>query len=349
MSSSISSFALYRLPEEKEPILIEQNLGKTSTFESLAELNKKSGFIFAPFNPTKQSPILLIRADKIKKGWGAVEELSKDFCKIVKPKANDTVSVDVIEPHSYIEAFGKFLKALEMGKFEKLVLSRKACYPLPKKFSPISAFKKACEKYPNMMVSLCYSEEAGLWLGSTPEILLEGDKSQWHTVALAGTMAKTGQIHWSEKNKKEQEIVSNYIQDIIGKYGSEIEVKGPYTSEAGHLVHLKTDIVFNLKDQTSIGDILEQLHPTPAICGMPKAQAKDFILRNEGYDRSYYSGIIGPISYEDKTRLFVNLRCSQITDNEMILYAGGGLLPSSEFESEWEETQIKMNTMRNIY
>ena len=102
------------------------------------------------------------------------------------------------------------------------------------------------------------------------------------------------------------------------------------------------------KDTAHLGDILQELHPTPAVCGLPKEEAYHFILNNEGYNRAYYTGIIGWLDPQGETTLYVNLRCMNITDKTATFYAGGGILPSSTVETEWEETQQKMNTMRNI-
>ena len=86
----------------------------------------------------------------------------------------------------------------------------------------------------------------------------------------------------------------------------------PYTARAGQLVHLKTDFYFLLKNTDNIGNLLQELHPTPAVCGLPKEDAFRFILENEGYDRSYYSGFIGWLDTEGHTDLYVNLRCMEI-------------------------------------
>ena len=181
--------------------------------------------------------------------------------------------------------------------------------------------------------------------------IVSGSGTEWHTVALAGTMQMDGEnmpTEWDRKNKEEQEFVSEYIRKTVKKFGSKLKEKGPYTARAGQLVHLKTDFHFTLKDTLHLGDILQELHPTPAVCGLPKEEAYRFILNSEGYDRSYYSGIIGWLSPKGETTLYVNLRCMQTREDKALLYAGGGILPTSEAEPEWEETQHKMDTMRNI-
>ena len=154
--------------------------------------------------------------------------------------------------------------------------------------------------------------------------------------------------NWDKKNQEEQGYVADYIRRIAKKFGNKMTEKGPYTARAGQLVHLKTDFYFLLKNTDHIGDLLQELHPTPAVCGLPKEEAFRFILNNEGYDRSYYSGFTGWLDTEGHTDIYVNLRCMEIKPGEAILYAGGGILASSEVESEWVETGDKMNTMRSI-
>ena len=103
-----------------------------------------------------------------------------------------------------------------------------------------------------------------------------------------------------------------------------------------------------LKPQVNLGNVIADLHPTPAVCGMPKALAQDFILREEHLYRAYYSGFTGPLNVWKTTHFFVSLRCMQLLDNRCILYAGGGLLTASNEQSEWNETELKLNTMLNV-
>lgn len=154
--------------------------------------------------------------------------------------------------------------------------------------------------------------------------------------------------HWDRKNQEEQGYVAGYVRRIAKKFGQKLTEKGPYTARAGQLVHLKTDFYFLLKNADNLGSLLQELHPTPAVCGLPKKEAFRFILDNEGYDRSYYSGFIGWLDPEGHTDLYVNLRCMELEANKAILYAGGGILASSEVESEWEETGEKLKTMKKI-
>ena len=93
---------------------------------------------------------------------------------------------------------------------------------------------------------------------------------------------------------------------------------------AANLYHLRTDIAFRLHDTGRLGDVLDALYPTPAVCGIPKDEARRFILQHEHQSRKYYSGFVGPISPKGKTHLYVSLRCMNILDDGSCeLYAGG--------------------------
>jgi len=97
-----------------------------------------------------------------------------------------------------------------------------------------------------------------------------------------------------------------------------------------------------------VGDLLQELHPTPAVCGLPKREAFGFIVRHEHTPRQYYSGFMGPLEMNAGTHLYVSLRCMQMTETKYRLYAGGGLLKESRMESEWQETEAKMQPMRQL-
>ena len=365
LTRSKASFALYRQPWTDEPILVLQESREAHILNDLTGLNGKQGFLIAPFKQTEQHPIVLIRPDHRVCEWEAISETLDQFAKahpeeipaspneLPLVSANQAFQPDLSEKdkETYEEAFKRFIGPLQQNTFQKLVLSRCIHQDLPEDFSPLSAFVNACNNYPRMMISLCHTPETGTWLGSTPEIILSGHDTQWHTVSLAGTMPMQGDVmptEWSEKNQREQAFVSDYIRKTVKQFGSKITEKGPYTARAGELVHLKTDFNFQLKDASNLGNILKELHPTPAVCGLPKQEAYTFIEENEGFDRNYYAGIIGWLDPQEDTSLYVNLRCMKIKGKKSIFYAGGGILPSSTLETEWEETQQKLKTMLKI-
>lgn len=348
MMQSGYCFALYRLPWTDECLFVLQKDGDAETLGSIHELNDKRGFVVAPFRLSESHPLLLIRPDELVCGWEDI----RNVLNALPAKESASFQAEVsMELGNYPEVFERFIEPLRANKFRKLVLSRTENHLLSDDFSAISTFIKACNNYPRMMIYLCHTPSLGTWMGSTPEILLSGSGKEWHTVALAGTMPMQGDTMpetWTQKNREEQAMVADYVRLIVNKFGGKKEEKGPYTARAGQLVHLKTDFYFQLKTTSHLGDLLNELHPTPAVCGLPKKEAYEFISLHENHDRKYYSGFIGWLDPDGQTDLYVNLRCMEIHGKVATLYAGGGILPSSEVTQEWEETREKMKTMKNI-
>ena len=387
----MKSFAIYRLPYQKECTLMIQHEGEPLKLKSYTELNGKRGFVMAPFAVSPDQPILLIEADEVRSvdisrsvergmdSWSEEcgvrsengTEIQDSYTKSLIPEIISHSTLHT--PHSsnlssrqrYHIDFSNFHSNLLNGEFQKIVLSRCVQEPRREEQLPMTLFQTACELYPRMFISLVYTPQSGMWLMATPEILLEGGGNDWHTIALAGTMklegeslsfdsppvkgeARLSDIAWTTKNIQEQRYVATYLMECLEHFSSQITEEGPYTARAANLVHLRSDFNFVLEDTRRIGELIRALHPTPAVCGLPKQPTFDFIRRNESQSRRYYSGFSGPFNPEVDTHLFVSLRCMQILDDCYCLYAGGGLLRDSEEDQEWEETEAKLETMRSL-
>jgi isochorismate synthase len=175
-------------------------------------------------------------------------------------------------------------------------------------------------------------------------------------MSLAGTQKLQGtkEIVWEKKEIEEQQFVTDFILNNLKDLVSEVSVSSPYTIQAGTLTHIKTDIEGVINESSSLKEVVSVLHPTPAVCGLPKETAKDFIIQNEGYEREYYTGFLGELNKEGfnkgeiKSDLYVNLRCMQIKDNQAHLYVGCGITKDSIPEKEWNESVNKSVTMKKI-
>ncbi len=336
----MSSFALFRLPYQQQVTLVMQTSGEPLEVTSCMELSGKTGFVVAPFALSDERPILVIRPDVVTHEipWDQLQVMPHD----VSPSANRDPRMD------YHIDFSNFHAHLENHDFVKLVLSRSIFIPADSTVSPITLYQRACASYPRMMIMLVSTSRSGMWLVATPEILLSRGEEDWQTVALAGTMPFSEEVLWSDKNIQEQRYVATYIIEQLEQFTSDFKETGPRTIRAGHLAHLRSDFQFQLNNSQGIGELIQALHPTPAVCGLPKQDAFRFIQCNEHHDRSYYSGFMGPLQVNGKTNLFVTLRCMELFANGYQLYAGGGILKDSQEEQEWQETEIKLDTMRNI-
>ena len=349
----MSAYAIYRLPHEDCATLVQQTEGEPAEFLSCTELNGKHGFVVAPFEVTAQQPILLIRPDKVE---SRKVESGKRKEKCLSAESNLLPPSSFLLPRSYQVDFANYHAQLEAGVFRKIVLARCAEEVSEEAIDPMELFSRACELYPRMFISLVSTSKSGVWLIATPEILLEGKAHDWHTVALAGTMKLEGdslmgegeKVTWATKDIQEQRIVTTYIAECLEQFTGDFHEEGPRTVRAANLVHLRSDFSFKLPDGQHLGDLLHALHPTPAVCGLPKRETFKFIIQNEHTPRRYYSGFMGMLDPDGGTHLYVSLRCMNIEGNRYHLYAGGGLLTDSTVSQEWLETEAKLETMRRV-
>ncbi len=300
----------------------------------------KPGFVFAPFSGGET---VVIPAD-------GSEVIAACF------EPDVTASAEAPQPEIDAEAKEDFevlvalsIAAIKQGKFEKLVCSRTEKVTV-EGLDVVTVFTKMLAAYPNAFRYCFYHTITGLWMGATPEQLLKGEGTTIQTVALAGTQLykEEREAVWADKEKQEQLFVTDYIVDELKPYVANVDITAPYTFRAGNIVHIKTDIKAQLKASASIKDVVDALHPTPAVCGLPKAEAMQFLIQHEGYDREYYSGFLGEVNMEGKTDLFVNLRCMKVEDNTAQLFIGCGITKDSDPEEEFIETVNKSMTMRKV-
>lgn len=336
------SFVFYRLPHATRYAVVRQHEGRPREFMNYEQLAGRQGFVVAPFSISADCPLVLI------------EGLTQQYA---LPAAESSAS-SVERPTASVDEsswpFSLFHEQLTEGRFRKIVLSRTVELPLPQDFDAEALFFRACALYPRVMVALVSTPQTGRWLTATPEVLLEATHGHYHTMALAGTQNMgTGDwdehgVTWDEKNMMEQRYVATYIEQCLKPFADDIDEQGPYTQRAGHLAHLRSDFHFRLADPGGLGKLVATLHPTPAVCGLPKEAARDFIIAHEPHQRRYYSGFLGPLDVSGETHLYVTLRCMELAGNALRLYAGGGLLRDSQQKKEWEETEAKLDTMRRL-
>ncbi len=306
----------------------------------------EKGFVIAPFDGKQ---VLLIPERE-----SELIEIEFTPNPIINRAKFDTF-IDELAKNNFENLVQKAIDAIENGSFNKVVLSREEVIDLPN-FDLVSLFEKLVNSYSTAFTYCWFHPEIGLWMGATPERLLKANGNEFHTVALAGTQLYRNNetVIWRNKEQVEQQFVTDYILETIKNVTSEVKISLPYTLKAGSLLHLKTDIKGIINENASLTQLVLLLHPTPAVCGLPKSSAKDFIIKNEGYKRSFYAGFLGEINKNknSETDLFVNLRCMKITSKldkiKAHLYIGCGITKDSNPQKEWQETANKAMTMKNI-
>ncbi len=359
--------ALWRLPNSK---IVHCLIDFTEKIEpqplQIDEFSEKKGFLFSPFENEGLRKNFFLNADFYSNSAQMLtpESIPLDFDNKPAKTSNLTpTQVQVVLPNTdfektqHLHLVEKAVEAIKEKDFQKVVLSRKMKVVFSKALQISRVFQNLCVLYPSAFVSVVYVPSCNIWIGASPEILVSVDKNNiFHTMALAGTQkypegANLTEITWTQKEIEEQALVSRYIINAFKKIRlREFEEEGPKTIRAGNLVHLRTDFWVNLNEvnyphlwQVMLG----LLHPTSAVCGMPKEESLAFIRAYEGYDRAFYSGFLGQVNIENETHIFVNLRCMQVLHSlkEAYLYAGGGITANSVPEKEWNETNFKMETI----
>lgn len=263
------------------------------------------------------------------------------------------------------------INTMHSSGLEKVVLSHPWIQKIDHEVDIKKMFSMLLRKHPSAMVYVWYHPHFGLWLGASPESLLNIESSRFSTMSLAGTIKNQNDVlpKWSKKEIEEQNIVTEYIKNQLTPLTSLINVHPTKNVKAGQLWHLQTKIIGVLDSNYSHSDLIKALHPTPAVCGFPRELAKAYIKDNEGYDRRFYTGFLGEVNMNafkrrnqnkrniennaynssiNTTRLFVNLRCMEITDSHITIFVGAGITKQSEPDKEWIEICNKAETMSSI-
>ena len=313
--------AIFRLPFEEKFILIHHHEAARNV---------------ASFFPFTNGKTIHLQAENLEVCTS--EELKSSFFEVGNFPEN-TVELNIPLHEEYLQKLEKAIEIIKQNNLPKLVISR----PIAKEISSINleeTYQLLCKKYPNTLCYLLISDEE-IWIGATPEILGKFNKKthEFFTMSLAGTLPVDEE--WSEKEIEEQKPVTHYISEILKKYVtlSEVEESETYNHISGNIKHLRTDFTAKIEDNR-LEELIEELHPTPAVCGIPKEFCKEKIIEIEQYNREFYAGYI-KIETEEEIYYFVNLRCAKIYKNQVIAFAGGGITALSSPEKEWRETELK--------
>ena len=202
------------------------------------------------------------------------------------------------------------------------------------------------------------SASARRWLvGATPELLVSkrGDEVLSHP--LAGSARRDGDpqrdrqsgeaLLASDKDRREHRVVAETILDALAPLCAELSApEGMTLSQTASMWHLGTRIRGRLRDRdTPVAELLARLHPTPAVCGLPRERAAQVIADLEGYDRGFYAGAVGWMDAGGDGDWYVSLRCAEVSETGLRLFAGAGIVPGSDPAAETDETSAKFQAI----
>lgn len=327
-------FVVYQNPNDN----VLQGVFQADASLKTADDLKTPGFLFAPFEEDGDK-ILLI---------GEYQKEVIPHIEVQKREKEVTFS-DEGKPF-HIKLVRNAIKGIKEENLKKVVVSR--CIDVATEQPPLLIFRALLIKYPLAFRYWWYHPKVGMWFGATPERLLQYQDGAVFTTSLAGTLPVLNKEKpsWTSKEREEQQMVTDYIvQNLKGKL-TNLNITGPDTIKAGKLWHLRSVVGGNLNSFNDLGTVVKSLHPTPAVCGLPRKDAMEYILKHEGYPRQYYTGYLGPVHLDKKEHinLFVNLRCFKYSSGTAQVFVGGGITANSNPEKEWLETQYKSGTILEV-
>lgn len=244
---------------------------------------------------------------------------------------------------------------INAGELSKVVLAREVCLRAPRSIPCGPLLENLRAAYPQAFL-FAFSRGDSCFLGATPERLVRVARGTLSTVALAGTCARgqheqqdaeLGQgLMDSAKDRHEHALVVRTLREALQPYCAMLEIPAqPQLHRLAHVQHLLTPVLGRLRPQVDLLQLVDALHPTPAVGGLPRAKALGYIREHEQLDRGWYAAPVGWLNAEGDGEFAVALRSALIRGNQAHLFAGCGIVGESDPASEYQETCLKLRTI----
>ncbi|MEZ4300982.1 MAG: isochorismate synthase [Polyangiaceae bacterium] len=270
------------------------------------------------------------------------------------PASSPATFADGDEP-AWIALVEKALADIDRRAFEKVVLCRTRAVAFAREPDLLRALALLEDRHP-ACARFLFEHGRAAFLGATPERLIALRGHRAVTEALAGTLprrpgddaaAGRARLLASDKDRAEHAFVVEAIRAALAPFAAELSIPdAPLTRTLPHLHHLATPVVATLRERTHVLDLVHRLHPTPALCGTPRAEARSFIRAAEPAPRGWYGGGVGWFDAAGDGSFAVAIRSALTTSRGAFIYAGAGIVPGSDPAVEYIETTAKERTMR---
>lgn len=261
-----------------------------------------------------------------------------------------------LSPAEWQLRVAKAIEEIEKTELEKVVLARDLIVNSHRPIDVRKILRNLGSEYPSTWIFAV----DGL-VGATPELLLRLSRGMVTSRVLAGTISKTGDdekdlalaasLARSSKDLEEHEYAVRSVADALDPFCTSTNVpESPFVLHLANVMHLATDVTGALiesKKNVDAFTILEKLHPSAAVCGTPTDLAAKVIKNIEGMSRGRYAGPVGWLDARGDGELGIALRCGQIKENEIQIYAGCGIVAGSNPEKELTESNAKFAPMRS--
>lgn len=233
------------------------------------------------------------------------------------------------------------------GRVEKVVAARRLSIsldPVPDLVTLLARLRRVSPS----TTRFAFRVGDAAFLGATPERLLARHGLELETEALAGSIrpgsaSAASRLLASGKDHHEHELVVRDLLRVLTPLCRSLEYSGhPKIQALRHVLHLRTPVHGELRQPHHVLELVERLHPTPAVGGVPRAAALEWIARNEPRPRGWYAGPVGWFDGRGDGVFAPALRCAVTRGRHWRLFAGAGIVAGSDADLEWDETGIKL-------
>jgi len=255
---------------------------------------------------------------------------------------------------AWVDRVARAREAATTGALDKVVLAR-ATVRTDGAFDSLSALHSLRDSHPSAAVFAIGRRDGSVFLGATPETLARVADRRIETHALAGTTHRgadqsddqrlAAALLASPKDREEHAFVVDAIRESLEPLCSELEIPtAPKVVRLSTIQHLATSITGKLRDEAGLLDLVERLHPTPAVGGWPRAEARRWLAETESLERGWYAGAVGWIGEKGDGVMAVAIRSALVRGRNATLFAGAGIVADSDPDAEWRETCLKLRT-----
>jgi len=258
----------------------------------------------------------------------------------------------------WVEHVADAVAAIRRGDLEKVVLSRSVTVRSTEPVEILRVFRELATAYPQCY-SFAWKSGDSVFLGASPELLAEVSESKLLSNPLAGSAPRGEgddddrvigqQLMNSAKDREEHALVVDDLAKRLSPITVDLNVpNAPSLKQMATVQHLSSEIHGELADGIGILDVIDAVHPTPAVGGVERDAAVDYINASEAMDRGWYTGGLGWINGAGEGAICIALRCGLIKGATTHLYAGAGIVADSQPDAELRETRLKLKPLLNV-
>jgi menaquinone-specific isochorismate synthase len=299
---------------------------------------------------------------------GPITESFREFLEILYSDIETSVAEDAAFIESDLpaaenqETWKESVKAaigqIRSGYIRKVVLSRRIILDVLRQPDHVSILRTLSRRFPNCY-SFVFKSGESVFIGASPEKLVSVKEDKAFCHAIAGSIRRgttsdedkllEKQLLTSGKNLSEHNFVIEHIRSALEPFSRSVAVDSQRTiKKLSNIQHIYTGIEGKLGDNGSLFDLLDVLHPTPAVGGIPVKESMELIKKLETYDRGWYAGFLGWITPDWTGDFFVSIRSALLKLNKLYAFAGSGIVADSDPDAEFEETETKLQAIKSL-